>query len=68
MEGFKTVWEIFQTGGPAAILACMWYLERRERQAANAAKDLLTERVITAMQEVNTAMAAIKDVVTRRGR
>lgn len=62
-----TVFEILQKGGPvamAAIFCCMWWLERKERQAAQQA--LLSQSGATI--EALTRFEAVLDALEKHWR
>lgn len=59
MEEAQLLVGIIKDGGPmamAAVMALLWWLERKERQDAQNARNQLLERTLTVMNETSNAV------------
>lgn len=64
----KAVWDLVTSLGPSGIMFLFWYLERAERLELQKRYDLLTERVLTGLNDAKVAVTGFKELLQAGGR
>lgn len=71
MDEFKLIAGIIEKGGPtaiAAIMALMWWLERKDRKSAQDKMEAILERVVKAMEGTASAFREFRLLWGRKDR